>query len=349
MSQETNASTATLPLQETTPVDAAELVNTYADTLISSLFEDVDKLLDGDEAAIETATRELETGDDDAELLAAAASTAAAESTDLAATETDDDSPVAPSTELGLYQNQEAGNETTQQPEKTTLGRLFDRFLLATTACSLLGVVAFAWVSWQRDGNWAFFSQAPTAQTEGLSQSNAEFLSYLNRSLNVIVQETDRLETATATTQGGTVSVTPVPPVALPPLANNPGISNGLGRPQLNVIERVYIPYQTTPQPATQPQQPVAAVPSPQAPAPVPQTPAVAPAAPTPAPVHVLVGVLELGERSAALFEIDGVPQRVYMGERIGSSGWSLVSVSNEEAVVRRNGEVRSLFIGQQF
>jgi hypothetical protein len=93
----------------------------------------------------------------------------------------------------------------------------------------------------------------------------------------------------------------------------------------------------------------VAAVPSPQAPAPVPQTSTVAPAAPTPAPVHVLVGVLELGERSAALFEIDGVPQRVYMGERIGSSGWSLVSVSNEEAVVRRNGEVRSIFIGQQF
>jgi hypothetical protein len=107
MSQETNASTATLPLQETTPVDAAELVNTYADTLIASLFEDVDKLLDGDEVAIDAVTRELETGDDDAELLAAAAATAAAESTDLTATETNDDSPEAPSTELGLYQNQE--------------------------------------------------------------------------------------------------------------------------------------------------------------------------------------------------------------------------------------------------
>jgi hypothetical protein len=346
MSQETNTSTATLPLQETTPVDAAELVNTYADTLIASLFEDVDKLLDGDEVALDAVTRELETGGDDAELLAAAAATEAEESTDLTATETNDDSPEAPSTELGLYQNQEAS----QQPEKTTLGRLFDRFLLATTACSLLGVVAFAWVSWQRDGNWAFFSQAPATQTEGLSQSNAEFLNYLNRSLNVIAQETERLETTTATTPGGTVSVTPVPPVALPPLANNPGVGNGLGRPQLNVIERVYIPYQTTPQPAAQPQQPVAAVPSPQAPATtVPQASTVAPALPTPAPVHVLVGVLELGERSAALFEIDGVPQRVYIGERIGSSGWSLVSVSNEEAVVRRNGEVRSIFIGQQF
>jgi hypothetical protein len=61
------------------------------------------------------------------------------------------------------------------------------------------------------------------------------------------------------------------------------------------------------------------------------------------------VGVLELGDRSAALFEVDGVPQRVYIGERIGSGGWSLVSVANEEAIIRRNGEVRTLYIGQQF
>jgi Tfp pilus assembly protein PilP len=62
-----------------------------------------------------------------------------------------------------------------------------------------------------------------------------------------------------------------------------------------------------------------------------------------------MVGILELGDRSAALFEINGVSQRVYIGERIGNSGWSLVSVSNQEAVIRRNGEVRSIFIGQRF
>lgn len=66
-------------------------------------------------------------------------------------------------------------------------------------------------------------------------------------------------------------------------------------------------------------------------------------------PVNTLVGVLELGERSAALFEIDGVARRIYVGEQIGSSGWTLVKVVNQEAVVRRNGEVRSVFVGQQF
>ncbi|MDE5096738.1 MAG: hypothetical protein O4804_21765 [Trichodesmium sp. St11_bin5] len=66
-------------------------------------------------------------------------------------------------------------------------------------------------------------------------------------------------------------------------------------------------------------------------------------------PINLLVGILELGERSAALFEIDGVARRIYVGENIGSSGWTLVKVVNQEAVVRRNGEVRSVFVGQQF
>ena len=37
------------------------------------------------------------------------------------------------------------------------------------------------------------------------------------------------------------------------------------------------------------------------------------------------------------------------MGENIGGSGWTLVKVANQEAVIRRNGEVRSVFVGQQF
>jgi len=41
--------------------------------------------------------------------------------------------------------------------------------------------------------------------------------------------------------------------------------------------------------------------------------------------------------------------ETAYAFERVGNSGWSLVSVANEEAVVRRNGEVRTLYIGQQF
>jgi len=69
---------------------------------------------------------------------------------------------------------------------------------------------------------------------------------------------------------------------------------------------------------------------------------------PTPTPSHTLEGVLELGNKSAALFQVDGVTRRINIGESIGSSGWTLVEVNNGEAIVRRNGEVRSIYTGQK-
>ena len=64
---------------------------------------------------------------------------------------------------------------------------------------------------------------------------------------------------------------------------------------------------------------------------------------------HVLEGLLELGEQSAAIFKVNGVSRRVQKGETIGASGWTLVDVANGEAIIRRNGEVRSIFAGQKF
>ncbi len=95
----------------------------------------------------------------------------------------------------------------------------------------------------------------------------------------------------------------------------------------------------------------------PPAPAPAAPPPALAPDAPSlpdsssqaAAVKQTLVGLLELGERSAALFEVSGVTQRFNVGESIGNSGWTLVSVANQEAVIRRNGEVRSVYVGQKF
>ena len=71
----------------------------------------------------------------------------------------------------------------------------------------------------------------------------------------------------------------------------------------------------------------------------------------TPTPSHVLQGLLEgsAKEKSAALFSIDGASRRIDIGESIGSSGWTLVGVSQGEALIRRNGEVRSIYAGQKF
>ncbi|MEM6502410.1 MAG: hypothetical protein AAF685_11295 [Cyanobacteria bacterium P01_C01_bin.89] len=67
-------------------------------------------------------------------------------------------------------------------------------------------------------------------------------------------------------------------------------------------------------------------------------------------PQHTLVGLLELGgDRSVALFSIDGVTRRVSIGEAIGGSGWVLTEIDSQEAKIRKDGEVQSLFIGEKF
>jgi hypothetical protein len=94
------------------------------------------------------------------------------------------------------------------------------------------------------------------------------------------------------------------------------------------------------------PKLPTATAPQPE---PAPPKQQVASVSSAPAPSHTLEGLLELGNKSAALFQINGVSRRVDIGESIGASGWTLVDVANGEAIIRRNGEVRSIIAGQKF
>ncbi|HLO50724.1 MAG TPA: hypothetical protein VK211_20080 [Kamptonema sp.] len=123
---------------------------------------------------------------------------------------------------------------------------------------------------------------------------------------------------------------TPSSPAVAPQVAPSPG----------RILAR-----EPEPAPAPAPASEAATAPSPAASAPV--TPS--PTSETATAAHTLVGILELGARSAALFEIDGVARRIYVGESIGASGWTLAEVKNQEAVIRKGGEVRSIFVGQKF
>lgn len=179
---------------------------------------------------------------------------------------------------------------------------------------------------------------ATSPAPEGAKSPNADFLKYVQRSLERLAQRAE---------------LPPAPPVAVSP-AVSPSPATGP-----TVVERVYVPvYPTTPSAAsTAPATAANPAPSiirpeanqsagtavPVSPAPVAVVPNIASA------THTLVGVLNLGDRSAALFEVNGTPQRIQIGEPIGTSGWTLVSINNQEAIVRRNGEVRSIYVGQKF
>lgn len=231
------------------------------------------------------------------------------------------------------------------------------RWLLAAAFASAIA----AGVSWL-----VFFRPAPTsdpAHTAQPSQADQQFMSYVQQSLDRIANR--------AQTNSPTVATVPSP-VALPSLAVASSAPNAPSAP-----DRVYIPVYQPPQtlypptgvsavpvvppvppvavaPAAAPAVPVAPRPVTVPPAPRPTTaastaPAAVAAAPAPAPQQTLMGLMQFGDRSAALFDVSGSPQRISVGESIGTSGWTLVSVSNDTAVIRRNGEVRSIYVGQQF
>lgn len=199
-----------------------------------------------------------------------------------------------------------------------------------------------AWLSFS--GQSASESNSATtgaAPSDPKAQQDNDFLHYLGRSLDRLARKAE---------------IEPSPAILPSPVVS----------PSPSVVERVYVPVYPSAQLPTVPS-PVAGSSSSPAVTPnasnrgtaKPVTPTVTaspvpsatPAVPNIAAVttHTLIGVLELGDRSAALFEVNGTPQRVEIGEQIGTSGWSLVSISNQEAIVRRNGEVRSIYVGQKF
>lgn len=69
----------------------------------------------------------------------------------------------------------------------------------------------------------------------------------------------------------------------------------------------------------------------------------------TTSPAHVLTGLMELGDRSVALVTIAGATRRIQVGETIDPGGWRLVKIADQKAVLQRQGEQRSIDVGQFF
>jgi hypothetical protein len=63
---------------------------------------------------------------------------------------------------------------------------------------------------------------------------------------------------------------------------------------------------------------------------------------------HKLVGLLELGEHSAALLKVQGATQRIMLEESIPGSNWKLVSVANQKATFTNNQQQKVMFVGEE-
>lgn len=328
--------TAAAPTAGTSP-EADTLVEAYAEDLMDEIFDDVDRILAGDESAIYA-----EATPEPSSLFTAEAVTVPAMIVPFTGTPTVEAQSVAPMTETGADTASTDGK--TVPPEQRSKKKPWRNFFLGALCLSAMGGVGVWWM--QHQSALAPTATAPAATPTAPPVSpEVAFGDYLKRSLQVIGGE----RTAQVETQGSDV-------VAIAP----GNAANTQTNPQPGgVIERVFVPMlqpstgaasRTVPNTTSDntPSNSRASLPAPNITGgqsssnePVPNI--------ATANTYELVGVLELGDRSAALFEIDGASQRVYIGETIGGSGWSIVSITNEEVVVRRNGEVRSIYIGQRF
>ena len=202
-------------------------------------------------------------------------------------------------------------------------------------ACIYLGWVV-AWLISQKN--------APISQNSTTSQEDKKFIAYLQSSLAIIDRQSQT--SSPDPNPAAKNNPSPVVPVPPPPLANLP-VNN---TPQ--IIERIYVPvYPQTPEttaklvPVTPSNTDISAPPLPAAPQ---GNRPVASVIPTNNQVkNTLVGVMDLGDRSTALFDNKGITTRISPGEFV--NGWTLVEVGNQQVILSRNGQTKVLEVGQSF
>ncbi|NES84778.1 MAG: hypothetical protein F6K10_27080 [Moorea sp. SIO2B7] len=225
-------------------------------------------------------------------------------------------------------------------------GNYIDKILFAFACTSLLAVIL--WLVGKEKlklpayFNFEYLGKAVVQENQP-SSADHEFIKYMLRSLEAIESKAETKQQQATKSPAKSSESLPPPP--------NPSNPSSASKSASTIIERIYIPvYPPNQNPTLVPPAPASTAPAPP-PAPVPVAPPEIKPPPPPAPVitHILVGLLESGDNSAALFEINGSTHRIKVGEAIGSSGWTLVSVANQKAVIRRNGEVRSVYVGQKF
>ncbi len=201
--------------------------------------------------------------------------------------------------------------------------------------------------------SWILFQSRQTSQevsaktetVEIVTQGDQQFIAYLQQSVETLKQPPvppQSAAPASSETLGPTVAIANAP--AAPPQPSSPPpvivTPQAEAPPSTTVVERYYYPvYPNAAPPQAAPQ--TSAPPQVQAPPSVPMVASVT--------KHDLVGILESGDRSSALFRWNDMTQKIQLGEAIGSSGWLLTSVVGQKAILSRQGKTRYLEVGQSF
>ena len=201
---------------------------------------------------------------------------------------------------------------------------------------------------------WWFFGSknalfALPWQDSQLSQADAEFVEYMQQSLELI-ELGEKTSTSSASKKSENTVFVPVyssSQTSQTPQQTANNLPPLLPPPPPSQLTAINPPISATPiAPPSPPQESVekAVVSTIEQPAPL-QTETKTETAANSIP-RTLVGVMELKENSAALFKINGTTHRVWVGEKIQDSDWTLKSVSSQEVVVSNGVKTQAVSVG---
>ncbi|MBE9170468.1 hypothetical protein IQ238_24095 [Pleurocapsales cyanobacterium LEGE 06147] len=242
------------------------------------------------------------------------------------------------------------------QPNKRGINTYLDKIFFIF-ACGYLFFVVW-WLIAGQNGQIPLFSWIKHHSEQQLSVSDANFLDYMERSLAVIDRKAEANKQQ-QTTDHSLTSELAAQIVYVP-------VYNAINALAPSSVATVTTPSSSEPLPPPPPPPSASVTPKTVS---LPEaitatTTAELPPSPPPEPVssssstnsvsssvadYTLVGLLELGEKSAALFTVNGTTQRIWLGEKIDNTGWTLEAIANQKAQIRNQGQVRSLSIGEQF
>ncbi len=238
-----------------------------------------------------------------------------------------------------------------QSESERNSSRWLDR-VVAIAACTSVIFAASLWIF--RYGLADLGQQKTAVLPPSISQPDpdtAQFAEEVKQSFIAISnKEKEKTLAGSNTTQPPNLSTLP--------LMANGQLPGAVSNPQLaGSFQPIYVPVYQPPTPAN----PAGLMPanttasptnSPPAPVqvPIPNNATVSPPAPVAiAPTTTLVGILDIGDRSSAMFEMNGSVQSVLVGDRVAGSGWVLNRITQQEAILKRGNETKTLYVGQKF
>ena len=237
--------------------------------------------------------------------------------------------------------------------DSPTSGQRYLDKIFFTVACGYF-LFGLCWLLGSKNPQFPKVFAFITGQHQGtISQSDAEFLDYMERSLEVIDRKllAQKKEITTASQNHSSNNNIVYVPVYTP----NPNIQAENSTP---------IPLPPPPPPIAQFNPPVARIIPPPPPPIEPETPVNIPDPPEsieeaaipevaavvkPTKSYTLVGLIQLGAKPTAMFKGKGGTKRVAIGQNIDDSGWKLQAIKERNVVIIRQGKSRNIEIGEKF